>query len=261
MPTYRLKTALPMILLGVPLAESENPFLAIPMGSIRMEVLVEDGGGPPSVNTGMPGLEALVHGFLDNILQVVGNVRVTANIEAGGGYSPASLYAAITAVIAHSIAKHFGDSLEPWEIVELARYADPIEKPSGWQYVLDALRYAVASGKPVVYRNDEEFATIEAAARPGIRYVRSIEPVVQRLGRDKVGPDPYNALVHLVGVTVLESVVRLQEGTSPIELIHTTGTLLQGVIEKTWNLPPAGEGCFYSPGLPGVMDVYCTEGA
>ncbi len=260
-----IKAWAPILLLGVPLEESENPLLSIPgyRASLKVDVWECDN---PSVEIRGPQAEkirSLVSGFNERFSEASGTPlcsRVEYGVE--GAVSPASLYALVTAILAYRVARMHGETLDSWEIVEAARYADPFEPPSGWGYVMDSLRYTVATGKVAVYRNDEEFAAMADPVRHKLRYATSVSAPRQWATRSLLGADPYNALVHLVGVSVLEAAVRTREESSVEGVLAGIAPLLSNIISYAWRLPAPEPGCLYSPGLPGVFDVYCVaEGA
>jgi len=251
-----LKAWAPIMLLGVPLAESENPFLAIPgyRGRARVDVWECDS---PKLESGSSRVKDLLEDFVSRFSQQAGEpICVRLDYEIEGSVSPASEYAFATTLIVYAAARSFGESLDSWEVVEAARYADPLEYPSGWAYTMDALRYAVATGKVVVYRNDEEFAAMSDPVDHGLAYAETVKAAGQVLTREAIGPDPYNALVHLVGVSVLEAAVRLREGGS-VDSLAGLRSLLTSIISAAWALDPPRDGCALAPGFPGGFDVYC----
>ncbi len=254
-----LRARLPILLLGVPLEESENPFLTIPgpVGEAEVEVFECDKPKASLEGPGSGSISSLLNGFVERFsLQAGEKICAKISYRIPQGQSPSSIYAFITTLLTYRIAKYFGETLDNWEIVEAARYADPFEAPSGWGYVLDSMRYSTTTGKVVVYRNDEEFATLTEPLTHNLRYAGNVEVSEQRIKREDVGPDPYNALVHLVGVSVLEAAVRLRDERS-LDKIRAIRGLLTSIISYAWDIAPPGEGCGLSPGLPGVFDIYC----
>lgn len=198
---------------------------------------------------------SLLNTYTSNLLEGLGgSLCIRVNYHVTGKAPPSGVYAAVSTLIVYALARYHGDSLAPWEILEVARLADPMEKPSGWQYVLDALRYATVTGKTIVYRNEEEYGEI-AAPLEGITYEATLRAGEQRLTREVIGPDPYNALVHLVGVSVLEAAVRVREGQGVRSLKGIAG-LLTAISSTLWSLTPPGD-CSLSPGLPGQFEVVC----
>ncbi len=244
-----------MIVLGVPLAESENPFLATPLTPLEAEIRVGECEGQEVRVSPRGGVYDLVSSFARALLEGLGGgLCIEAEYRLEGEAPPSGVYAAATTLMVHALARYHGDTLAPYEILEVARLADPLEKPSGWQYVLDALRYSVVTGRTVVYRNEEEYGEISGPLK-GIAYSETLQAGPQRLSRDHIGPDPYNALVHLVGVSVLEAAVRLREGGGAGSL-KGISRLLTAISSTLWGLRVPGD-CGLSPGLPGQFEVVC----
>jgi len=254
----KLRGKIPAIILGLPLEKSENPFLASPIGTLEADIHVDECSESKILVVGPESrVQPLLISFYDSLSQVLRGVCTRAEYKVEGPYTLAGLYSALTTLILHAIARHHGDTLDEWELVELARNADPIDKPSGWYYVLDALRYSVATGKIVVFRNDEEFAGLREAEPLQVDVYSDVGPLFQKLTREDVGPDPYNATVHLVGVTVLEGAVRVQEGSPIPEALQPLARILAGIANSYWGLPALEDNCIYSPGLPGRFDKLC----
>ena len=255
---YKLRMKLPRIILGAPLPETENPFLAIPFEEISINIVIRECGRAKLNLEGSGSLEHLINAFYQRLSEAVPGLCIDLHYEAPENESPAGLYAAVTSAISYSIARYNGEKLEPWEIVELSRYADPIDPPKGWHHVIDALRYSLATGKPAVYRNDEEFAVIETSARyPSPKVSKAIEVEAGRLiSRDKTGGEVYNALVKLTGLLVLEGAVKLREqGLTP--LISDLARIQNGIIYIGFGASPSGERCIVAPGLPGYLEESC----
>ncbi len=249
---------LPRVILGVPLPETENPFLAVPFEEVSIATVIRE-CGQARLNLEESGrLEHLINAFYQRLSEAAPGLCIDVHYEAMENASPAGLYAAITSAISYSIARYNGEKLEPWEIVELSRYADPFDPPKGWHHVIDALRYSLATGKPAVYRNDEEFAVIEASiSYPSPKVSNVIEVEAGRLvSRDKTGGEVYNALVKLTGLLVLEGAVKLREqGLTP--LISDLSRVQNGIIYIGFGASPSGERCVVAPGLPGYLEESC----
>jgi len=256
----RLRGKIPAIILGLPLDKSENPFLAAPIGTLEAEIRVEECDDTKiTVEGPESSVQPLLNSFYDSLTRVLKGVCTRVDYKIEGSYTLSGLYAALTTLILHAIARYHGETLDEWELVELARNADPLDKPSGWDYVLDALRYSVTTGKIVVFRNDEEFAGLREAEPLMVEVHGETGPVSQKLSREDVGPDPYNATIHLVGVTVLEGAVRVQEGEPIPEALYPLVRLLAGIASTYWSLPMPEEHCIYSPGLPGRFEKLCFQ--
>ena len=244
-----------MIVLGAPLAESENPFLATPLTPIEAEIGIRECTTPLTSISPAGTVTGLLESYTKSLVEGLGGgLCVDVEYRVAARAPPSGVYAAVSTLIVHALARYHGDTLAPWEILEVARLADPMEKPSGWHYVLDALRYSVITGKTIVYRNEEEYGEI-AAPLEGIEYKETLGPARQRLTRQDLGPDPYNALVHLVGVSVLEGAVRVREGQGPGSL-RGIAKLLTAISSTLWGLTVPGD-CSLSPGLPGQFEVVC----
>jgi len=254
----KLRGKIPAVILGIPLAESENPFMSAPVGVVEAEISVEEcGDAKLEISGPASSVHPLLKGFYESLASVLPRICTRITYQARGPQTRAGLYAALTTLLLHALARHHGDTLDEWEIVEFARNADPIEKPWGWGYVIDALRYTVSTGKIVVYRNDEEFAALAPIEKVTVVAGGEVGPVSQALTREDVGPDPYNATIHLVGVTVLEGAVRVQEGRPIPESLLPLARVVTGIAVTYWGLPHPGQNCIYSPGLPGYFDKIC----
>lgn len=255
---FKLSARIPVMLLGVPLSSSENPYLSVPARRATATFSIEECWETRVELRGVPGgLEGLVKGFAGNLEEIVKGKCV--RIEAGsmGGVGPSGYYALLTTLLIYALARYHGVTLDAYEIIEMARYSDPFEAPSGWTHALDALRYTVAAGSPTVYRNDEEYAKIEAEWRGEPAYKGALEAKPQVLTRENLGGDVYNALVHLVGATVLEGAVRVREGEPAQSIAGTLGGVQNGVIASVWGLARPEPNCILEPGLPGEFEVYC----
>lgn len=258
MKEYKLSARAPIILLGVPLAESENPFLALPTKKVTASFAVDECGEPGLEANGLPErLEARVKGFYSNLEEVARELCIRLESDIGRDLSPSGSYALLTTLLTYAIAKYYGERLDTWEVLELARYADPFDKPSGWSYVVDALRYSVLTGKPVVYRNDEEYARLEVerTVEPELREV--VEAGSQALERESLGGDVYNSLVHLVGAMVLEGTVRVRDKESIESIIGTLGRLQSSIVAGVWRIQYPPPDCLIVPGIPREFEVYC----
>lgn len=258
MKEYKLAARIPVILLGVPLSTSENPFLAVPTRKASASFKFEK-CNPTSISVnGVPEIVGnLVKSFVKNLDEISKDICVEVDARLNGSNSPAGTYALLTTLLMYAIAKYYGESLDSWEIIELARYADPFDKPNGWSYVIDALRYSVITGTPAVYRNDEEFAKIEVKRTIDTVFKGVVEAKSQFLLRENLGGDVYNALVHLVGVLVLEGTVRIRENESFAAIIDTLGRLQNSIVTSTWRIEYPPPNCLLEPGLPGEFEIHC----
>ena len=259
MKTYSFSAKLPLVLLGVPLSESENPFLAIPTKTVKTLIVIYNCSDKTvDIQVGTSDINHLISGFVEGLDELAEGLCIKVLPTDGiNNASKISIYSLITSLIIHAIAKYHGEILDTWEILEIARYADPISRPSGWAYVLDAARYAVLTGTPVVFRNEEEYAKIESKVEANLRYQYSIRPTSQKLTRESLGGDVYNALVRLAGVMVLEAAVKLRERKDLFFIIETLNKLQNGIISSVWSIDYPPSNCTIVPGMPTEFDVYC----
>ncbi len=254
----RLALRTPAVLLGVPIPESENPYLAAPVGRARYLVEVEDCGRPGIT---IEGLDELRDGIGEFWRSTVSGMELKAcarlaleSVE--GSPTRAGLYASSTIALVHALSKYYGETLSSMELVELSRYGDPYY--SGvWGFVLDALRYSVVEGACVVYRNDEEHYPLGPhEARVTVHGMIGLgEPLVSK---DSVGPDVYSALIHAMGVTVLEASLRMNEGASLADVVKSLGPVHEGLMTAIWGAGRS-DGCITSPGLPREAEILCPE--
>ena len=251
----RLVLKIPAILLGAPIPGSENPYIAAPTGSARFRIELEDCGTPRLKALGLDEIvEGLDRHWTTTVDGLGANIcsRITLE-EVKGSYTRAGLYAAATVGLMHALSRHHGESLSSMELVELARYGDPYYRDV-WGFILDALRYSVAEGGLVVYRNDEEHShlakvTVDASREAVVRLSR-------RVDADKVGSDVYSGLIHLMGVTVLEASLRIGEGSDPVEVLGSLAPIHEGVMMAVWGYGRP-DGCITSPSMPGTAEVLC----
>lgn len=258
MRTYSLEASASIVLMGVPLANSENPFLSIPTGRTRVDITVGECSNPRhKVSVADDNVAYLLSGFIANLEEIASNKCLQININSRNVLSRLATYSLATTLIIHALAKYHSETLDTWEILEIARYADPIEKPSGWTYVVDSARYSTLTGTPVVFRNDEEFAKIETTFKGELFYKSTTEAAAQKLTRETLGGDVYNSLVHMIGVMTLEAAVKLREEGDAIAIVETLGKLQNGLIASVWDIDYPPPNCIYVPGLPGEFDTYC----
>ncbi|MCE4600737.1 MAG: hypothetical protein F7C38_04150 [Desulfurococcales archaeon] len=258
MKTYSLEASASIALIGVPLANSENPFLSIPIGRTRVDIAVGECSSPRhKIGVADDNVAYLLSGFIANLEEITSNKCLQININSRNALSRLSAYSLATTLIVHALAKYHSETLDTWEILEIARYADPIEKPSGWTYVIDSTRYSTLTGTPVVFRNDEEFAKIETTFEGDLSYKSTIEATTQKLTREALGGDVYNSLVRMVGVMTLEAAVKLREEGNVVAIAETLGKLQNGLIASIWDIDYPPPNCINVPGLPGEFDTYC----
>ncbi len=255
--SHKYRIFFPQIILGVPLEQSENPFLVVPVCQGIIAAKLESCNQKHvKISNNDDIVYPLINSFYDALEDLTENICLDLTLERSCTLGPSSLYASISTIILYLIGKFHGETLEPLEIIELGRYADSFEKPSGWQYSIDAIRYSVLKGKPVVFRNDEEFAIIDKVKITETGKFLEVYRANQLLKRRDIGGEIYNAIVKLVGVLVLEGVVKLRE-EGLIPLISSLGRIQNGIVSMVWGLSLPGEGCIISPGLPGSFEKVC----
>lgn len=238
--------------LGIPVPDSENPFIAVPVGKVELSISRSD-----SCRAGVPKLSSMIEGFLDNLFKGL-ELGYCVDVEVIGKpdvLPEVGVYAAITASTLYWISKEHGESLTPLEIVEMARLSDPISYDRSWQPAIDSARISSASGEAVVYRNEEEYASFGAISLEAV-FSDTVD-VKPRVSRDTIGGDAYNALVHLAGVMVLEAAVRLREGGSLDSIIHDTKPIQDGIAAGVWGVNLPGDGCIWTPGMPLRLSKMC----
>lgn len=246
----KIEIAAPAIALGIPLPDSENPFIAVPTAKIIVEVKLAGGSCPR--REGDPLRE-----FSYNLARGLEIDKCpTATVKTPEGAPRGGVYAAASAAIVYATAKWFGEKLDSLEIVDLARLADPFAAERGWAPVLDSLRYSALEGAPAVYRNEEEYSTLPG--NPWEAVFKDSAAPKARIARDSIGSDPYNALVHLMGVTVLEAAIRAKEAGDTLTAVATLKAIHEGVALTAWGLEPRGT-CIWSPGLPGEFELACPQ--
>ena len=238
----------PAVILGLPLKESENPYLVAEVGSTRIEVEVEECREPSVVAGATDDLGGRVVSFAKRLLKELGlDACINLKWTTPEGTPRAGLYAALTAHILRSVARAYGESLEVYEILEYARLLDGLETGwEAWYSVVDALRYASLMGGTVVYRNDEEYAKLSNTIVKG--FMESFSTAREQLfDKEALGPDLYGALIHTVGVLVLEGAVRVRDSNGnpalePLIRLHNH------LVHFFWGLS-APEGSILSPGI------------
>ena len=245
----------PAILLGAPIPGSENPYIAAPTGSARFRIELEDCSAPSLRSSGLEDIAGDLREHWVNTVEGLG-AGICSRLElegVEGSYTRAGLYAAATIGLMHALSRHHGESLSSMELVELARYGDPYYRDV-WGFMLDALRYSVAEGGLVVYRNDEEHSRLaDTMVKAGNRGVVELS---RRVDSEKVGSDVYSGLIHLMGVTVLEASLRIGEGMDPVEVLRSMAPIHEGVMMAVWGYGRSDD-CITSPSMPGTAEVLC----
>lgn len=244
----KAEVAAPAVILGVPLPDSENPFIAAPVAKVTVRVELSRGGCPPAEDSPLAEFAANLARGLEIDECPIAEVYAQPSTPRGG------VYAAASAVVVYATAKWYGEKLDTLEIVDLARLADPFAVERGWAPVIDTLRYSALQGAPAVYRNEEEHSTLPGGPWRAV-FRESVRPAA-RLSRESIGGDPYNALVHLMGVAVLEAALRAKETGDTVKAAHSMTPIHEGVALAAWGLAPRPP-CTWSPGMPGVFELAC----
>ncbi|MEB3861441.1 MAG: hypothetical protein GSR84_04385 [Desulfurococcales archaeon] len=254
----RITVKTPAILLGVPIPGSENPYLAAPTGSATYHISIEDCEGQEISVEGIPLHESLRELWRTTLQGMGLGACASIKLEGTRGVATrAGIYASASIALLHSLSKHYGESLSSMELVELARYGDP-HYIGEWGYVLDALRYSAAEGGLVVYRNDEEHYTISRGLEVGIKVQRATSLGEPRVAKESLGPDVYSAIIHTMGVTVLEASLRLNEGASLVKVLEDLAPVHEGIMLAVWGTGQSS-GCISSPSMPRSVEVICIE--
>ncbi len=260
----RAELHVPIIILGLPLEKSENPYLVSPLKKrliIEYEIKNES-RKEISINIDQR-IDDLLYNYTNNILEALELTDTTVKIRSISNEKlpKGGLYAALSAFLLYKIADIHGESLETYEIIEYARLYDVFEPPSGWEYVIDALRYSAIQGGTIVYRNDEEYGDISQAKIEWFADVKTEKVKSQRYSMEDYGPDVYGAIIHLIGTIVLEAAMRIKE-SSEDDLMKVLEPLIganNNIAELFWrDLTRKKTGysnVIFSPGLPGEFDI------
>lgn len=251
----RLGFQVPLILYGVPIPGSQNPYIAGPSARASSTVEVGECGDPSISLEGVDGeTSRLVSGYWARLVEELpldACIRIEARIE--GDYTVLGLYASITSVALYEAARSYGETLSWSEIIELSGMLDPLDLDPSMRTALDALRYSALRGSLAVYRNEEENAVFGAGV-PALRLGRPVE-ARSRVARPSLG-DAYNALIHLMGVAVLEASLRLKGGEGLETVLGDLKPVHDAVALAVWGLPPSG--CIWTPDYPGRFREACV---
>ncbi len=252
----RLSLKVPAVVLGVPLPGSENPYLVSPVGSVRISVDVWECNSP-EIKADPASIRGLLEGFWGRLTRGMElGVCSRVKLEEAERTPQSGLYASITVGLVHALARSYGEILEDHEIIEMTRYADGDR--GDWGYVLDALRYSTLKGKTVVYRNDEEYTSLSDEELPLTPRGHVIlgKP---RVTIESVGSDVYGALIHAMGVTVLEASLRIRDGEGLGRVMESLYPIHEGMLYTIWGVRAGEDSCIYSPGLPRRLEVICQS--
>jgi hypothetical protein len=256
----RLSLKVPAVLLGVPVPESENPYLAVPIARTVLEVRLEPSKEVSFELVGEPPRAPLIKGLLSEFWERLCkgmDLRYSAKIaveEVIGEPGPSGMYAALTVALLHALAREHGETLDEYEIAEMGRLSDPFNEGPPWSGVVDALRFSVSYGSVVAYRNEEEVAKL---GKEGVEVkYETIAPSFRpRVSRKALGGELYNALVKLSGLEVLEAAIRLREGEDIKEVIKKLLPLQEAVALGVWGVQPRRNSIPVA-GLPRNFEYY-----
>ncbi len=254
----RLKSYTSAILLGFPIPESSNPYIAVPIREITLNININKCDSPLVYFINFPSeLNEFVKHFwikLNNGLEE----RLCANLKLENDFKDSTysgLYAVSTSLLLYALGKYNNETLSEDEIIELSRITDNIQDPA-WAAVLDALRYSSITGSSVVYRNDEENSTLIKTIFP-IKFDKLIT-LRQRLTKESLGNDVYGAIIHLMGISVLEASMKIRESNNFNEVFNKFRVITDSVSQIIWDLHTTNN-CFYVPGLPNTAEKICIE--
>lgn len=265
MREYSANIPVPVILLGLPLEGSENPFLVLPSScfvrisvsfhkDIIEEYLIFD--NYYNYNT-LSKIIMFVESMRKELsLNEIPITRATIDCKSKTP-SPAGVYAAVTAAIFYYTAKNYGETLSTYEILEYTSMVDPFEKPLEWSRALDALRYGALSGRAVVFRNEEEYGEIGNGTIETL-YKGSLS-VKQKLTKDDLGSDVYGAFIHSIGVNTLEGAVRIREASEnmkehQLEPLIRVNRYMSGLF---WDITTGDY--HIAPGFPGEFEYHLIQ--
>jgi len=120
--------------------------------------------------------------------------------------------------------------------------------------VVDALRYNVIEAGVTVYRNEEEhYRLADGIAKAESRGTVRVGDA--RVTKESVGSDVYSALVHTMGVAVLEATLRIGDDRPVPEAIRPMIPVHEGIAKAVWGL--SLDECMPSPGLPYTVERLC----
>ena len=262
MGKLRLSLKVPAVLLGVPVPQSENPYIAVPISSMIVKVELEPSKDPSLELLGEPPRAPLIRGILEEFW-----VRLCKGMEMSyvarisiedvmGSPGPSGIYAALTVALLHSLAKEHGEVLDEYEIAEMGRLSDPFNEGPPWSGVVDALRFSVCYGTTVAYRNEEEVAKFDTGGLE-LKYESFLPARKSRITRESVGGEIYNALVKLSGLVALEGAIMIREGRDLGEVLKRLTPLQEAIALGVWGLDPR-KGRILAAGLPRNFEYYRT---
>ncbi|AFZ70588.1 hypothetical protein Calag_0847 [Caldisphaera lagunensis DSM 15908] len=254
----KLKSYSSAILLGFPIPESSNPYIAVPIKEVTLNININKCNSPLVYLENFPNeLNEYIKNFwikLNNGL----DERLCANIKLENDFKDSTysgLYSVTTSLLLYALGKYNNETLSEEEIIELSRITDNIQDPS-WAAVLDSLRYSSITGNTVVYRNDEENSTLIKTIFP-IKFDKVIT-LRQRLTKEMLGNDVYGAIIHLMGISVLEASINIRELNNFNKVFNKFRIITDSLSQIVWDLKTS-DNCFYVPGLPNTAEKICIE--
>jgi len=263
MGKLRLSLKVPAVLLGVPVPQSENPYIGMPISSMIVGIELRSSKDPSLELLGEPPRAPLIRGVLDDFwrrlckgmeMSYIARISIENVIGSPG---PSGVYAALTVALLHSLAKEHGEVLDEYEIAEMGRLSDPFNEGPPWSGIIDALRFSVSYGTTVAYRNEEEVAKFDTEGLK-LRYEGFLPVRGPRITREGVGGEIYNALVKLSGLMTLEGAIMIREGKGLEEVLNRLTPLQEAITLGVWGLSPR-RGRFLAPGLPRNFEYYKAE--
>ncbi len=256
----RLSLKIPALVLGVPLPESENPYIAAPVSRAVVDVYLKESKSVSFELVGEPPRAPLIRGSLSDFWKRLCdgmNLRYEARVRIEnllGSPGPSGTYATLTVALLHTLAREHGETLDEFEMIEMGRLADPFRSEPPWSGVIDALRFSSATGEVVAYRNEEEAARL-GRKEIDLRYETLAPSFRPRITREALGGELYSALIKLAGLEVLEAAVKLREGEEIEKVIKIMLPIQESLALGVWNISPR-RGFIPLPGLPNNFEYY-----
>ncbi len=260
MALIKLSLKVPVVLIGIPIPESENPYIAVPMSSIIVNVKLDRSKDPSLELLGEPPRAPLIRGLLDMFWKRLCKgmkMSYTAKMsieESLGSPGPSGLYATLTVALLYALAKENGEILDTYEILEMGRFSDPFNEGPPWSGVIDALRFSVSYGTIVAYRNEEEIAKFNSN-KIKLRYESFLPVRNPRITRKSIGGEIYNALVKVSGLEALEAAIMLREGKDIMEILDKFLPVQEAIALGVWGITPR-KGRTIAAGLPKNFEYY-----
>ena len=257
----RLKSTIPVVILGVPIPDSDNPFLVVPVASAIVEVEFSKCSNPSLAYEGIGGIGGLLESFWFNLsrglaLSLCPKLTL-AKVDGVNKPPMGGLYATLTSSLLYSLHRLHGDVPQVLDIVETSSLVDLVHVDRAWRLALEALRYSSISGKPVAYRGPLEVYEFEGFGSVRVDVGDHVGNVRSLISREELGSSVYGALIHLMGEVVLEASMRVRDGARIEDVVRIFKYIHDGVTLSTYGLKPRSESCLWSPGLPWAFDEVC----